>query len=179
MGAVEIRRGTKDDLAAVRSLWLSVHAQHQRSMPELAPYVSDETSWLHRSALYASLFERYEHCCLLLGYDGTDLVAYGLAYAQPVADSWLADTWQSGPMIGEIESLAVHPDYRGLGIGSGILRDLHAYLADIGVTDTVIGVLPGNTAATRLYERWGYAPTWLYLSRLHHQADGEAPRERR
>ena len=26
-------------------LWVSVHHQHQASMPELAPYVSDETTW--------------------------------------------------------------------------------------------------------------------------------------
>jgi ribosomal protein S18 acetylase RimI-like enzyme len=27
-------------------------------------------------------------------------------------------------------------------------------------------VLPGNAAAIRLYERRGYRPTWLYLSRF-------------
>ena len=37
---------------------------------------------------------------------------------------------------------------------------------DIGVKDLVLGALPGNTDAIRLYERRGYRPTWLYLSRL-------------
>ena len=35
-----------------------------------------------------------------------------------------------------------------------------------GVTDLVLGGLHGNDAARRLYERRGYAPTWLYLSKL-------------
>ena len=34
------------------------------------------------------------------------------------------------------------------------------------MTDLVLGVLPGNDAARRLYERRGYRPTFLYLSRL-------------
>jgi hypothetical protein len=35
-----------------------------------------------------------------------------------------------------------------------------------GVEDLILGALPGNTDAIRLYERRGYQPTWLYLSRL-------------
>jgi ribosomal protein S18 acetylase RimI-like enzyme len=30
----------------------------------------------------------------------------------------------------------------------------------------VLGVLPGNVDAIRLYERRGFRPTWLYLSRF-------------
>jgi ribosomal protein S18 acetylase RimI-like enzyme len=36
----------------------------------------------------------------------------------------------------------------------------------MGVRDLVIGVLPGNTAAIRLYQRRGFRPTWSYLSRF-------------
>jgi ribosomal protein S18 acetylase RimI-like enzyme len=30
----------------------------------------------------------------------------------------------------------------------------------------MLGVLPGNADAIRLYQRRGYRPTWTYLSRL-------------
>ena len=30
----------------------------------------------------------------------------------------------------------------------------------------MIGVLPGNDGAVRMYERRGYRPTWMYLSRF-------------
>jgi hypothetical protein len=40
------------------------------------------------------------------------------------------------------------------------------HLAAMGVRDLVIGVLPGNTAAIRLYQRRGFRPTWSYLSRF-------------
>jgi len=62
--------------------------------------------------------------------------------------------------------IAVLPDYRNRGIGTRLLEALEEALDDKGVHDLVLGALPGNAAAIRLYERRGYRPTWLYLSRL-------------
>lgn len=42
----------------------------------------------------------------------------------------------------------------------------------LGVADVIIGALAGNADALRLYERRGFRPTWLYLSRF---ADGALP----
>jgi ribosomal protein S18 acetylase RimI-like enzyme len=60
----------------------------------------------------------------------------------------------------------VRAESRGAGIGSALLDALEAGLAERGVTDLVLGVLPGNDAAIRMYERRGYRPTWMYLSRF-------------
>jgi hypothetical protein len=38
--------------------------------------------------------------------------------------------------------------------------------ARIGIHDLIVGVLPGNEGAVRLYQRRGFRPTWLYLSRF-------------
>jgi ribosomal protein S18 acetylase RimI-like enzyme len=46
------------------------------------------------------------------------------------------------------------------------LEALETELAADGVHDLILGVLPGNTDAIRLYQRRGYRPTWTYLSRL-------------
>jgi ribosomal protein S18 acetylase RimI-like enzyme len=78
----------------------------------------------------------------------------------------VGDTWVTGERVGEIESLSVLPAHRGAGLGTELLDRLEAELAEQGVTDLVLGVLPGNTAALRLYERRGWRPTWLYLSRF-------------
>lgn len=134
-------------------------------MPELAPYAADDDSWRERRGVYERLFAAYDPV-LLLAEDGGRLVGYGLAYAMPAADGWLADTWVTGDRIGEIESLGVLPEYRGRGIGTRLLRQLQDRLREQGAADVVLGVLPGNTDAVRLYERHGYRPTWLYLSRL-------------
>jgi ribosomal protein S18 acetylase RimI-like enzyme len=60
----------------------------------------------------------------------------------------------------------VLPQYRGSGLGSALLERLEQHMHDIGVEDLILGALPGNTDAIRLYERRGYQPTWLYLSRF-------------
>jgi ribosomal protein S18 acetylase RimI-like enzyme len=84
----------------------------------------------------------------------------------PVDGTWIPDTWVTGSRIGEIESLSVLPEYRGSGLGSELLRRLEDHLHERGVEDLILGALAGNRDAIRLYERRGYQPTWLYLSRL-------------
>lgn len=170
MTDVSIVVGSVADIPRLEPLWVAVHHQHAKVMPHLAPYVSDEVTWTERAALYRSLFEKYP-THLLLANQGDRLVGYGLAYAMPVADWWLPDTWQSGDLIGEIESLSVLPDIRGHGVGTRLMTGLEEHLESLGVVDLVLGVLPGNTDARRLYERRGYQPTWLYLSRLSGRAD--------
>jgi ribosomal protein S18 acetylase RimI-like enzyme len=160
-----IRRGGPDDLPRLEPLWVSVHHRHAESMPELAPYVDDATTWAVRSALYAELLAKPD-TVLLLASAGEELVGYGLAHVMRAEEGWAADTWVTGPRIGEIESLAVLPEHRGRGLGSELLDGLERALRDHGVTDLVLGVLPGNTGALRLYERRGYRPTWMYLSRF-------------
>ena len=162
---VELRRGSAEDLAALEPLWVSVHHRHAQAMPELAPYVDDTQTWKARSALYADLLAKPD-TVLLLAHAGDSLIGYGLAHVMPARDTWVADTWQTSSRIGEIESLAVLPEYRGRGVGTRLLDALETELAAAGVHDLILGVLPGNTDAIRLYERRGYRPTWTYLSRL-------------
>jgi ribosomal protein S18 acetylase RimI-like enzyme len=168
---LRIEPGGVEDVDLLEPLWVGVHHQHLASMPQLGPYVDDAETWRHRRTLYLSLFAEHEPY-LLLARDGATLVGYGLAYASPRHSTWLADTWVTGPLVGEIESLAVLPGYPGRGIGGRLLDGLHAELERRGVRDVVIGVLPGNTAAAALCARHGYTPTWLYLSRLSGRAQG-------
>ena len=162
---VEVRRGSLADLESLEPLWLTVHHRHAEAMPELAPYVSDEQSWAVRRTLYTELLAKPDTVLLLAGVDA-ELVGYGLAHVTAADQTWVADTWTSGARVGEIESLGVLPAHRGRGIGSTLLTALERELAAGGVHDLVLGVLPGNDAAIRLYERHGYRPTWTYLSRF-------------
>ena len=164
-GQVEFRRGSLADLPLLEPLWVSVHHHHAQVMPDLAPYVDDRQTWAVRSQLYAELLAKPETVLLLASADGA-VIGYGLAHVSPASGTWVADTWQTGDRIGEIESLAVQPDHRGQGVGSRLLTALSAELATAGVRDLVLGVLPGNDAAIRLYQRQGFRPTWTYLSRF-------------
>jgi ribosomal protein S18 acetylase RimI-like enzyme len=144
---------------------VAVHHAHAASMPELAPYVSDAETWSERRAFYASLFDKPD-TLLLLARDGDELIGYALTHVLPVQETWILDTWRTGARIAEIESLAVTEERRGEGIGSALMDAVECELGALGVDDIMLGVLPGNEGARRLYERRGFRPTWLYLSRF-------------
>jgi len=162
---IEITRGNAEDIPRLEPLWVAVHHQHQAAMPELAPYVSDEVTWREHFPMYEELFGKPD-TFLFLASDGPELIGYALGHVEPVEESWIADTWVTAPRIGELESISVLPDYRSSGIGSRLLDEVHREFERLGVEDLIIGLLPGNEAALRFYERHGYRRTWLYVSRF-------------
>jgi ribosomal protein S18 acetylase RimI-like enzyme len=168
---VEITRGSVDDIDALEPLWVAVHHAHQAAMPELAPYVDDEETWREHRPLYVELFKQPETFLFLARIDG-GLVGYALGCVAPASEGWAADTWVVGDRIGELESLSVLPGHRGEGIGSALLDLVEDEFAKLGVDDIVIGALPGNAGAIKLYERRGFRPTWIYLSRFAARKEG-------
>jgi ribosomal protein S18 acetylase RimI-like enzyme len=162
---VELIRGSEADIPSLEPLWVAVHHIHSASMPDLAPYVSDEETWRERRELYRELFRKPKTFLFLARARG-ELVGYALGHIVGSAESWWSDTWHTGDRVGELESISVLPEHRGAGIGSALLDAVAAEFARLGVVDQVIGVLPGNVDAIRLYERRGFRPTWLYLSRF-------------
>ena len=79
----------------------------------------------------------------------------------PRAVGWLVLPSEEDPGYGFVDadvpelSLTTFPEYRGRGIGSGLLRDLIALASDRGLTGISLSVEDGN-AARRLYERAGF-----------------------
>ena len=168
--AWQVRTGSADDLDLVEPLWVAVHHRHTETMPELAPYVSDEQTWSARRELYEELLTKPD-TLLLLAFVDDD--------ASRLRPGARADG-------------GGHVDFRHLGnrrtdrrnrvaqCASGLPRRraglttcskrLEEHLRDQGVDDLILGVLAGNSDAIRLYERRGYQPTWLYLSRFHGRA---------
>jgi ribosomal protein S18 acetylase RimI-like enzyme len=162
---VNITRGSAADIPALEPLWVAVHHQHAASMPELAPYVSDAQTWEQQRAIYEDLFAKPDTLVLLAHVDGA-LVGYAVAHVMPTRETWIYDTWVTGERIGELEAIGVLPDHRGRGIGSALLDAVDHEFEALGVKDVILGVLPGNVDAMRLYARRGFTPTWLYMSRF-------------
>lgn len=57
---------------------------------------------------------------------------------------------------GHVLSIAVHPDYRGLGIGENLLRENIKRLKELGARRVVLEVGVSNMAAIRLYKKLGF-----------------------
>ena len=150
-----------DDLDGLRSLWIDTHRHHQAVAPELAPYVSEDASWTARRELYLSCVQR--RGLLIRARMGNAIVGY--AVSVPERTHWDA-TFLSRPILTEIVTLAVSPSFRGKGIGRRLLSFLHEDAEQRGGPDLMLGVLPQNLDAIRLYEAFGYRRAWLLMTRL-------------
>jgi GNAT superfamily N-acetyltransferase len=58
--------------------------------------------------------------------------------------------------FGELYALNVHPGHWREGLGSALLSGAHDRLADLGFTQAILWVVPGNVRARRFYERHGW-----------------------
>ena len=144
----------------LRPLWLQLHHHHAR-VSRVQPFVDDETSWTVRRTGYVEILGAGGFV-LIAEADTGAVAGYALVKIHEGGDdSWaLADRW------GEVWTLVVDERRRGQGIGSALLDAVDAELASRGVHDLMIGVMEGNDAARRLYERRGLVPGWLQLYRM-------------
>jgi ribosomal protein S18 acetylase RimI-like enzyme len=146
----------------MRSPWLELHHHHQSVAAELGPFISDEDSWekIHRSMTRAAENE------LLWRIGPPDaplaVASVGLMHGDPL---W-TDTWATGPDVADIQVLAVAASARGQGLGSALLDAIDEQLASAGVHDQAVAAMVPNRDAIRLYERRGFRPAWLQLSRF-------------
>jgi GNAT superfamily N-acetyltransferase len=77
---------------------------------------------------------------------------------------------QNHPHFPDLQSLRVHPAFRGLGIGSRLLEAAETLAAERGFSQVGLSVGLDNPHARRLYERLGYESTnaiyddeWSYI----------------
>jgi ribosomal-protein-alanine N-acetyltransferase len=56
----------------------------------------------------------------------------------------------------QISNIAISPDYRQLGVGEGVLRNVLLEIRHKGVEFVFLEVRPSNLAARRLYEKLGF-----------------------
>jgi ribosomal protein S18 acetylase RimI-like enzyme len=140
-------------------LWLQLHHHHQR-VSRVQPFVDDETSWAVRRRGYVEILAAGGFA--LVAEDDDGLAGYAVVKLHEGGD----DSWALEDRWAEVWTLVVAERTRGRGIGSALLDAVDAELAARGITDLMIGVMEGNDAARRLYERRGLVPGWLQLYRV-------------
>jgi len=64
-----------------------------------------------------------------------------------------------GPHEFIVESLAVDPEFRGLGVGTALMHAAEARARALGKRTMSLGVITENAGAIRLYQRLGYTTT--------------------
>ena len=79
-----------------------------------------------------------------------------------------------GPDEFIVESLAVDPSIRGLGIGTALMQAAEAKARDTGKRTMSLGVITENEGAIRLYQRLGFTTTRTWRGFLVRLASGSA-----
>jgi ribosomal protein S18 acetylase RimI-like enzyme len=160
---VVVERGGIDDVPGLRELWLELHHHHQEVAPQSGEFTDDETSWRVRSASYREWLSD-PRSFLLLTRVGERLIGYAVVRVMEAGPE-LTDSWRVPEVTAEIETMVVTADARGAGLGSRLLDEIDAELERLGITEVLVGLMPGNDGAQRLYERRGFQQRWLVLAR--------------
>jgi ribosomal protein S18 acetylase RimI-like enzyme len=163
---VAITPGGSDDIPALRELWLELHHHHQQVGPQSGIFQDDETSWQVRSSEYREWLGD-GRSFLLLARAGERLIGYCVVRVME-AEPDLRDAWKVPDVVAEVETMIVSGDYRGAGVGGRLLDAADAKLDELGITEVLVGLIPGNDGAERLYRRRGFQPRWLLLARGAH-----------
>ena len=69
-------------------------------------------------------------------------------------------------LVGEIESIFVLPDYRGLGIGDELMRKSLQWMDKMGAGKITVNVAAGNEQAFGFYEKYGFYPRRTMLQQV-------------
>jgi ribosomal protein S18 acetylase RimI-like enzyme len=160
---ITIERGSVDDIAALRELWLELHHHHAEVAPQSGEFVDDDGSWRVRSSSYREWLADPRSFLLLAQTDGR-VIGYALVRVME-AGTELTDSWRVPAAIAEIETMLVSAPFRGAGLGTRLLDAIDAELERQGITEVIVGLMPGNDGAQRLYERRGFRQRWLVLAR--------------
>jgi ribosomal protein S18 acetylase RimI-like enzyme len=156
-------------LDELRPLWLELHHHHQTVAPELAPFADDATSWIARRESYERSLVLPESFVVVARSDGVP-VGYAMVRVEETDNEWF-DTWVVGRMLAELETFVLAPQKRGQGVGNAMLDRVESELEARGVSDVVIAHIAGNDAARRLYERRGYRPAMVMMTRFGARTD--------
>lgn len=161
--AIAIERGGVNDVPELRELWLELHHHHAQVAPQSGEFVDDEESWRVRSASYREWLAD-PRSLLLLARAERRTVGYALVRVME-SGAELRDSWRVPEVVAEIETVLVTADARGAGVGTQLLDEIDAELSRLGISEVLVGLMPGNDGAQRLYERRGFARRWLVLAR--------------
>ena len=158
MPTVSIRRLDPADIELVEPLWNSLREHHASVSPHLGAPRTRADSWERRRAQYARWLSEPDAFALIAEL-GERPVGYALVHLRAGSP-----TWPSGERAGEVETLSVHPDERGRGIGTLLLHAVERELAALGIDELSLHAISTNHQAMAFYERHGLRPFAQWLS---------------
>ena len=154
---ITIRDATPEDAASLGRLGAALVAEHHDFDAErfIAPGPGTPQGY---GRFLVSQIGRDEALVLVAEADSA---VVGYAYAVLQGPDWMA---LRGP-AGVLEDIIVDEAHRGGGVGRRLLEAVLAALAQRGAPRVVLSTAAKNVAAQRLFERAGFRPTMIEMTR--------------
>ncbi|GHC05484.1 GNAT family N-acetyltransferase [Cerasicoccus arenae] len=151
---VTIRRGQPNDLAAIRTLDQLLIAHDRQFDPSL------DASW-------SESVEATEFFVGRLSGDGVCFVAEadGVVVGSLLGAMSEVASYRRPACLVEAETLFVHPDQRGGGVGRRLMDAFLDWAQEQGAVKISLRVSAANNEAIRLYDKLGYTPYDLILEK--------------
>ena len=153
---IEVGAGEVD---RVEGLWRGLIAHHDAVVGGSWRVREAGSAWDLRRAQYVEwLLAGNAWMLLAMESAGDAALGYAVVSVHPPGP-----TFDLGDLVGDLESLAVAPEARGLGVGSALIEGCREILRGRGVRTWGVSLVEGNIGALRLYEREGFKPASLTL----------------
>ena len=153
-----VRHGGRDEVDRLEPLWRALRAHHV-ALPAMPPVRSAEDSWEFRKRQYLDWLGQEGHV-LLVAERGNELIGYAV---MSIGEG--AATWDLGERTAEIETLSVLESERGNGVGAALTQAAAGVANEAGAGTMLVGVVHSNEDAIRFYEREGFKPFYVSLTR--------------
>ena len=154
LGPVQITKAGAERVDELEPLWKALQEHHATVMPHLAGLAARDldASWQLRRDKYHALL-RQPGAFVMIAEDDSRLLGYAM-----VRLSEGSIGYSTSPRVADIETLSVLSDVRGGGIGTALMDAISDDLLANGIHQIRLGVVAGNDAAIRFYERRGMKP---------------------
>jgi GNAT superfamily N-acetyltransferase len=145
------------DVDLVEGLWKEMVGHHRELTGGTYPVRGVEEAWRRRRAQYVEWLGGDDSWLFLVPGEGAEGAPLGYAFLRVDPSG---PTWNLGDRVGDLESLSVTAEARGMGIGTELIAHCRERLAAVGAQWWTVSVVAANGGAVDLYEREGFRHFW-------------------
>ncbi|MBT7616117.1 MAG: GNAT family N-acetyltransferase [Calditrichaeota bacterium] len=140
-------------LDEIEPLWMKLHSFHRQVSTHFSEHFPEINFEQRKKALFSNMTRGNIKLDVVRSAKSSNIIGYCLSSIRDSA---------TGKM-GEIESIYLEPDYRGLGIGGKFMRESLLWMDSLSVKRKVLGVGVGNEVTFRFYEKYNFFPRTTIL----------------
>lgn len=153
--------GNESLLNQIRPLWEALNQHHLALSKDFKQYYLDMTFPKRKADLLKKAALGKMHVCIATVESSGQAIGYCVSGINQ-------------ERTGDIKSIFVLGDFRGLGIGDELMHNALKWLNENGAVERIVEVASGNEQAWRFYERYGFLPRKTMLKQVKKPKDVKA-----